>query len=240
MTRPDIIVPFLGVRPTKGEIGAGEELRFMLRSLRNVPHGRVFIAGGELPRWARNIVHVPVEQERKDKFTSQTRNLLAILTTHETTEEVVLFNDDFYVLNPVDEIPVMHTGRIRGTPGGNRLVRHLRSKGISSPVSYEGHFPLRVNAADFAHTLQTLPSDLHTWKRSVYGNLYNIGGVQVDNAKVLGQLPRGWRKRGYISSSDRAFIKWQRGPLSGLFDAPSPYEEGGAPSMSPGEEVHHA
>jgi hypothetical protein len=45
--------------PTSGT--ATLELRYSLRSLRNFPRGRVFIAGFK-PSWVKNVTHIPTVQ----------------------------------------------------------------------------------------------------------------------------------------------------------------------------------
>ena len=84
--------------------GENEELRYSLRSLKNVPHGQVWIFGGA-PSWISdrvNFVGVPqtdfnFRDAWKTKFENTRRNLYTATQQPEVSEHFLLMNDDFYV-----------------------------------------------------------------------------------------------------------------------------------------------
>ena len=68
-----------------------EDLRYSLRSLRNLPHNKVFIAGDK-PAWATNIRHIPVAQT-KTKGENWSMNLSATVKSLEVSDNFLMMND---------------------------------------------------------------------------------------------------------------------------------------------------
>lgn len=181
MDAPDIVYV---VRP--GE--RNRSLGLSLRSLANLPHRRVFLAGF-IPSWVRNVTPIPV-RKMPSKFKSIETNLRAALRHPEIGERCVYFNDDFYVMRPIDEVPVTHGG-----PASefklvqefkwrmDRTVAELRK--MDSPhetMSYDGvHMPLPLDTERALRIVREMPPGL-LW-RTWYGNVAAIGGVQVANTK---------------------------------------------------------
>src|SRR5688572_13246658 len=86
-----------------------EELRYSLRSLRNLPHGRVFVAG-YCPVWVSSEVErIPVPR-MSDKHTHALASLVAAMNDERVSDPFVMFNDDFYIMRPMDRVPILHTG----------------------------------------------------------------------------------------------------------------------------------
>lgn len=127
---PDIVYP---VRP--GTIN--EELRYSLRSLANVPHGRVWIAGHR-PPWARGVGHIPVPPQAT-KYLGSTANLRAAVEHPEVAEEFLYFNDDFFVMTAVQEVPALHRGPVdRVEAYGALFVSRKGGGGCRRPVPEDG------------------------------------------------------------------------------------------------------
>lgn len=87
------------------------ELLFSLRSLKNLPHDRVFIVG-YLPRWVRNVVHIPCEDPHKLKALNALHKITTACKDSRISEEFVLMNDDFFITKPIDALPTLHRGTI--------------------------------------------------------------------------------------------------------------------------------
>lgn len=222
-----------------------DELRHSLRSLaKNLPHDRVWLAGHR-PKWVVNAEWIPVKQYGR-KWANSTANLLTACAHPEVSEHFYLFNDDFFILEPMDEFPVLHRGPVHevtadynrrrgGNPGSYRLgmeqTRELMVElGIEHPLSYELHVPLPVRKAGMAEALHIAAergkSIVAVHKRSLYGNLDGIGGRQIEDVKVIGQtlpiprsLPVPCVSTGSTSWSGRVGRQLRK-----RFPEPGPYE----------------
>jgi hypothetical protein len=228
-------------------VGPGEpndELRYSLRSLRNLPHGQVWIVGHK-PRWVRNVQHLPTRQART-KYENSTANLLTACTHPDVSARFVYFNDDFFVWNPVAEVPVLHRGPVepvrrsyerrygRGPVGKSwrggmgQTAALLDSWGVDPVLSYELHIPMLLDKQRMVDAIRKAsPAGivaLH--KRTLYGNLYRIGGECADDCKVFSTAHRWTDDQPFLSTSDRVFRAGRvRQAIEARFPKPSPYEE---------------
>ena len=186
-----------------------EELTYSLRSIKNLPHGKVFIVGGcpqNINKVA--ITHIPALQNG-DKFQNTTRSLELACKSDLLSEDFILMNDDFFVLqgivNPreelnlcrgyIDEVLAEYT-RFYGISentyiqGMRQTKAFLEDLGIKNPLSYELHIPIIMakNGLLRAFSLPALKTIRPGHIRTIYGNLYLKGSklaadVKVRNAK---------------------------------------------------------
>lgn len=221
-----------------------EELRYSLRSLTNLPHRHVWIAG-HCPTWVTGLGHIPTKQIGS-KWANSTENLWAAIDHPEVSEEFVLFNDDFFVMTPVDDIPTQHRGPVTGVfdeyhrtgrsastwcQGMVGIIEVLRELGIPDPVSYELHIPM-VLRKDRVREVLSIPlrpsheAARQSHKRTLYGNYWAIGGEQVPDCKVRHRSQRMIRDGGpFLSTSDHLFRVSPVGrSIRAQFPEPSPYE----------------
>ena len=201
-----------------------EELRYSLRSLKNVPHDKVWIAG-HVPEWAR--VHgVPSPQpNNRNRWENSTSNLQAALA-EEVSEHFLFFNDDFFILEPVDGFPPRHLGPIQKQtwPEMAAVDALLKSTGIPAPLNYELHTPMEMVVWRAREALQIVDrTGTHRHKRTVYGNLAAIGGESLADVKVhgLGKTPSGALTSTNSTSWDGVAGK----RIREMFPEPSEYEE---------------
>lgn len=175
-----------------------EELRYSLRSLANIPHGRVFLVG-EKPDWATNVEFIPVAQT-KTKQENWNMNMRAAVNSTDISEEFVLMNDDFFIMHLLPEVPNWHMGPLdevianyeRRYPGGSdyinsmkRTYKQLLAMGYDTPVSYELHMPMVLRKSLVKQWHVDRPNVGSLQFRTMYGNLNNLGGVQVKDGKVF-------------------------------------------------------
>jgi hypothetical protein len=189
--------------------GENPELRYSLRSLANLDHGRVWLVGGR-PAWARTR-YVSVPQATRDKVLNVRANLRALVATEEISEEFYLFNDDFYVMRKVASVPPMHRGLLSEAEGATRWHAYmhatdawLKDRGVAEPLNYELHVPLPMTKSGLSATLDLIGSTRELHYRSVFGNLAQIGGERSLDVKVYratDRIPDG----DYLSSSDSGF-----------------------------------
>ena len=172
-----------------------EALKYSLRSLANLPHRRVFIAGW-CPEWVRGVTAV-LGPRRSNKFDSIEANVRAGLRHPELGEHVVYMNDDFYVTTPVERVPATHGGPINQYLGRQELKARMRMTltrlrdRFPEPhelLAYDGvHMPLPLERELARSIVNACPQGV-LW-RTWYGNNACIGGEPVQNAKYHGTHP---------------------------------------------------
>lgn len=207
-----------------------EQLRFSLRSLANLPHGRVWIVGA-CPTWAQNVEHIHTNQ-RGNKWENSNTNLHAALSNSDISDTFYLFDDDFYVIRPVDEVPAYNRGTVDDmladyrkqlTNDSNYLRRvreardTLRAWGYADPLCYEVHVPLTVDKLAMAGVLNRLADTPLKNKgpqyRTFYGNLCDIGGRRIVDPKIADQSQVAVMAEGVVD-----FVSQERGII--VLDTP--------------------
>lgn len=187
------------------------ELRHSLRSVcANLPHERVWI-GGYKPSWVSDEVgYIPVPQgpvtfrdSWQTKFTNTRINLAASLRHPDMSEDVVLFNDDFYVTEPINEVPVLTYGNLdyfltyfratmkvpsRYVLAEEETMQWCEEQGFAQLLSYALHVPMPINRTMMRETLERLPllgkNEMQLHVRTAYGNMHAIGGERIADVKV--------------------------------------------------------
>lgn len=225
-----------------------EELRYSLRSIAaNLPHDRVWIVGHR-PAWVTGVHHLRVSQGDQ-KHDNTWKILRAAANCSDIADEFVLFNDDNFVMRPVERVPVMHRGGLpewlirHGARRGSWAVEKMQAtadalarvgRDPAKLLSYELHVPLpmdrrwlaeAVEVADRMRTAGAVPGPL--CKRTLYGNYAQIGGILADDCKIANEDLAPDPARTYLSTSDGAFRYWKVGRhIRAKFTVASPYENG--------------
>jgi hypothetical protein len=214
--------------------GENEELRYSLRSLANLPHDRVWVYGGA-PEWCTAEV-VPI-QPVINKWSHTQRSLHAACADPEVSDPFILFNDDFYVTQRVDEVLPMTIGTIAevvaryeaaGYPSSGYVnaMRDTRTllieRSIPEPVSFEGHVPMVMSKAGVLEALAVVAGMRRGHWRTVYGNLSRLDAARIADVKVSyvtdPVLAGPW-----LSTNDQTFPH-VRPALHALFPRPCVYE----------------
>lgn len=174
-----------------------EELRYSLRSLKNVPHDKVVLVG-EKPDWATNVTFIPVPQVYT-KPVNVGMNMRAAVASELISEEFILMNDDFFFMKPITQMPTLNFGFMKDVlelyrrryPQGSAymesmeaLYNLLRSKGVEQPVSYELHLPMVFSKSKIQLMWDTVKGPLYQF-RTYYGNHYMVVGQSVSDVKVF-------------------------------------------------------
>ncbi len=217
-----------------------EELRYSLRSLVNVPHDKVFFVGG-CPSWAKNVVHIPTEQN-DTKWRNVPNNLLTVCKDERVSEDFIYFNDDFFVLqkikNPVrdfnlynstvqsvlDKLNKKHPYPTPYMVGMAHTQNLLKELGKPEPLSYELHVPMVFNKDNFykMFDIEGVRNIDVLHYRSLYGNLYLIGGKDMRDVKVFRRA--GFKTPDKFLSCSNDGFNVIKPFLDGLFPAKSVYE----------------
>lgn len=224
----------------EGGPGDYEELRYSLRSLRNLPHGRVWIFGGR-PPWVQGVTHVEVQQG-KIKHTNTGFVMGAIgRNTERLSDEFYLFHDDYFIMEPIPEVGRMFRSTwaewlpSQSPTRAQRTQRLLKEFGKPSRLCYELHVPMIIEGAAYRDMIDSLESIkdggvnllCQVQKRSLYGNWVNYGGERFVDPKIrIRDRDKISFPGPYLSTSDTAFSTYQVGVhLRSRFSDPSPYED---------------
>jgi hypothetical protein len=201
----DIVIPY--------RRSGSNELRYMLRSLVNIEHDRVFIIG-DRPILLQNVIYIPYAQTTD--IAHNTFQIIKIACEDSrVSEDFILMSDDMFVMRKVESIPVRHRGTYRDVINAysaqkqrgfyvSRMIatsKLLERLGFRDPLCYELHIPFVINKEKW---LDICPIMKDTYnKLSIYGNFYKIGGEAMEDVKVRTsrEIPRG----DFISTFDTTF-----------------------------------
>lgn len=179
----------------------GMELRRSLRSLKNVKNwnSQVFLVG-ESEEWFKNIVHISAPRLYGNPQKDVENKMHIALTDERCPEDFIFMNDDIYVTEPC-EVEPMHYGPLTGTDKTYHLrakkltAERLMEQGIKEPLNYELHTPMIMNKEKRLSIRPLIMSSFNgtpILPRSVYGNLFNIGGKYYEDQKTKGdKLKKG-------------------------------------------------
>lgn len=208
------------------ECKENKELTYSLRSLVNLPHNRVFIVGGCPNNLNKSkLIHTAILQT-KSKYQNTTTNLQLICQNKALSDNFILMNDDFFILEPIKN-PVQELNLCRGPIeevikdyarrynncyndyllGMKQTKIFLQDMCIANPLSYELHIPMILNKQKVLDMfkLPHLESVKVIHKRSLYGNLYMKDSTPINDVKVLKNYyyPLGSNK--FLSTEDDSF-----------------------------------
>lgn len=228
----------------KGE--KNDELALSLRSLAHFPHRRVHIVG-HTPRWVKNVNSIPGNRLTQASGWANGLDNVHLISRYRgpMTDKVVIFNDDFIVLEPVDVMPLYYRRGLEehvlaldlDSSWGESMIATLdRLESIMDikPLSYELHVPMPVQrsllaeALSWGHGSSERPHDPPLQWRTLYGNYlrvrHGVTGVQRDDVKVKGRDYGPIVARDFLSTGDRT---WRRprvqGAIRGRIPATSRY-----------------
>lgn len=218
-----------------------EELRYSLRGLAaNVPHANVWFAG-YMPKWVRGCRCLPVVQAGT-KWENSAKNVERAARHPKISERFIVMNDDFFALRPIDRIEPGHRGLISdlvSRVAKSRYAAGLRATddlltqwGITNGLAYTLHEPLIVHKAGIVAMLERVNRTpmarqrrVLSW-RSLFGNMYAIGGEQHVDNKVHHAGDEWDPARDWLSTNDASFLAHPAGEhVRNLYPNPGPYEE---------------
>lgn len=212
------------------------ELTYSLRSVeQNFPHRKVWFVCGQPAGLVPDgrIVHKQVGSSKWERVRS---SWMEICRNSDITDDFFLFNDDFFVLKPVDSFINMTDGSIgrrvrelRQRRGDSNYCRNLVAsekelidKGFDT-ISFALHVPFLVNKALVLETLNTF--DLSMF-RNLYGNQHHIPFISHADVKIweAGAAPTdNWD---YCSTTEDTFRFGAVGQwLRERFPTPSRFEK---------------
>lgn len=220
-----------------------EEIRYSLRSVeKNFPHRKVWFFCG-YPPGIEPDVHVPFIQTGNTRWAKSTSTFRKIAATKGVTENFWLFNDDFFILRKVDDLPYMYRGDLAERVEGlrkkynvsgyaaqlNRTRSILEDNGLGT-LDYALHVPMLINKQKALEVLDKFPKC--PMFRSLYGNYWKVGGVLAKDVKVYdrGTVPK--KGQTLLSTLDDSFENGNVGNyIRERFTEPSKWEKKYAESL---------
>ena len=197
-----------------------DELRYSLRSLKNINHRRVFIIGHK-PAWVSDrIINIPTKQLGK-KYDNVYQNWFLLLADERISEQFILMNDDFFIMKPTPVMPTLRrvepidhyidvftkinpvTHYVKTMRGVRDL---LKSWGFEKIDSYELHTPMLFEKSKLRLLFKKVTTKYTGGHiRTLYGNYFQIGGERVHDVKVLEGIKSIPYSERFLSTSDGSF-----------------------------------
>lgn len=229
-----------------------DHLRWSIRSLRNLPHSNVVIVG-QLPDWIdpATVSHIPTDQGRH-KFVNIGMNLQAALDSADVTDRFVWFNDDFYVLRPVDCVELHDRGPMGPFCEKLRVAKHYQASystehreylaGMASQRSIllewgytddlpfcDLHCPIPIDKDRcrdvLARTIDTKPDHQLGHFRGLYGA--GLPSTYLEDSKTKSRN-RHYKLSDHPDPYFSTYVRTWLGPVGAqireMFPDPSPYE----------------
>jgi len=221
--------------------GNNEELRYSIRSVvESFPDSKIWVIGGKPTWYTGNYIEVI---QNLSKYRNAIENLKTICNSNEISNKFVLMNDDFYIIKKIDTIKDYHGGsllekinlyqKINSNSNYTRKLaatyKKIKSLGIEDPLDYELHVPMIMEKDKLAETLKN--NDQFLW-RSIYGNVFNVGGEQMEDVKVYVKGPLVLKsynlkndEHTYLSRADTSFDILFNNILKKQFSEKTKYEK---------------
>jgi hypothetical protein len=171
--------------------GDNEELRYSIRSVvKNASYNNIWVVVGKPDWYYGNFVEV---EDVGNKFQNIRECYKSISQIGAISNEFVLMNDDFFILKPVGIMPVFHGGslidkieRYNNNGAATKYTRILldahkkmQKMRIKDPLDYDIHVPMVIDKKKIKDFI-----DLSLAPRSMYGNMFNVGGNNIKDVKI--------------------------------------------------------
>ncbi len=187
MTSPDIVY-FLGAELPDN----GRELRYSLRSLDNIPHGRVWMVAPDIPDWVQEVtwrewIQLPEKQlDISEKYK-------ALPHLHGPTDNVVVMDDDYYIIKKMRSVPLIYNMPMRAKaitrPEDDEMgamlrntLRLLLERNLGVPLAAVLHVPFPITRSKFPIHLEDGRGP-YEWK-TIYLNWAMSRGVRGKSSLI--------------------------------------------------------
>lgn len=199
-----------------------DELKYSLRSVeRNFPINRVWFVGGQ-PKGLKPDIRLKHEQIGNCKWEMIRSSMWKAVSDERLTEDFFLFNDDFFVMKPVDTDSFRNfvdgtlerrIDELHSESGMNAYTRTLfkleqELKTLHEPtMNFDVHLPMLMNKEQVRSTLYKCSSPQ---MRSAIGNINRLPFVIHNDVKVydMESVPVN---ETYLSTNDDTFNKGKVG-----------------------------
>lgn len=208
--------------------GSNEELRYSIRSvLHFYPDANIHIFGGKPSWYSGKFTEVKDQGNKFDNISECYKEIC-----NSSINNFILMNDDFYIINKPDSFNYYYDGLLE-----DKIQRHmseygiskyarvlseankkLKKMGFSQPLNYDVHTPIMFEKEKLAQII-----NLSNAPRSMYGNIYGVGGEKITDIKIYKHTKSIYINGYFLSSEDNSFNKVS-GLLQSKFKDPSSHE----------------
>lgn len=210
--------------------GFNEELKYSIRSVvESFPDSNIWVVGGKPDWYVGNYIQV---NQIHTKYKNAAENLKKICSSSEISKSFILMNDDFYIINKPDSFNYYYDGLLEdkiqmhmseyGISKYARVLseanKKLKKMGFSQPLNYDVHTPIMFEKEKLAQII-----NLSNAPRSMYGNIYGVGGEKITDIKIYKHTKSIYINGYFLSSEDNSFSKVS-GLLQSKFKDPNSYE----------------
>lgn len=215
-----------------------EEVRYSIRSVcMNFPFRKIVFVGGA-PADIYPEIYIEDIQEGDRKWNRSLHSLKKVCECEDLTEDIWLFNDDFFVMDKVRQDVNYFNGSLekrvidlrRKNPRGSGYINQLESlrykliRMNKDALSFALHVPMLINRHN---ALEILKKNISPMFRSLYGNYYSIDCQFMEDVKIydLETVP----DTSFISTTDESFRDGKVGEfLRAYFSEACTYEKSAA------------
>ena len=198
----------------------GDELRYSIRSLKNLPHRNVWVYG-DCPEWLTGVFHVPTEQ-KGIKWENTSNMYLQICSNPNISDKFIIMNDDFYILEPIEKLDYYYSktlperieetkiragSTLRLSRYGQQLqmVEYYLTKNHYSNLNYELHIPMIFDKKLLKRAIKKLPNRGYAARRSLYANVNELGGIDRPDCKIYDITTTPKKGEIFCSTADFSF-----------------------------------
>lgn len=220
-----------------------EELRYSIRSVeKNFPHRKIWIVGDKRPRWANENLNFIECKNLPVRYRDVNNKLLKAVSCPEVSEEFFFFNDDFFILNPVqswrigaefdglmeDKVALMsiRNGVDKEYLKGLKECDEILRENSTYARNFELHRPIRFEKKKLKKLLEKFPET--PCRRSLYAEIFGYEKSKYirmrKDYKLYGLSERVDIMKDMVSTSDLAFAGQAGRIIRGMFKMRSKYE----------------
>lgn len=196
------------------------ELIHSVRSVvQNFPFYKIWFVGG-CPEGVIPDGHIPIQPVSKIKNVNTNRMMRAVCDIPLITDKFAFFNDDFFVMDRVEELPPYYYGTLEETSAkiktkyGKETVYTdlldaaasvLKGAGLST-FNFDLHMPMIIDKEKMREIIKMFPNI--PCKRSLYGNYYGLAEIGVEKADVkIHDFGDCVLDDKFVSTDDQSFAK---------------------------------
>lgn len=170
----------------------GQELRHSIRSLKNLKgwdKRQIFVVGDTEP-WFKDIIHIK-KRKSGTTYLDQEYAMYEALLDERLEDDFIYMMDDIYFTEEV-EIEYLYWGELKKRGNGyhhnqkEATGKWLQEHGYTT-LDYETHTPFLINKRkrmEIYKILQPTFSTMILKPRTLYGNIFNVGGEFYEDQKT--------------------------------------------------------
>jgi len=165
-----------------GSLCKNQELKYSLRSLQFIGHGKIFIIGNR-PGFLDKIIHIHYHENTHKKQLNVINKILLACKLDNLSDDFLLMNDDFFFLKETEIQKYLYDCSIKSLQ--NKTPKTQYGKSLAATIDYlnnnhlpfnnfEIHYPMVFNKHKFLSLFGTFDLNQQVNYRSVYGNYYKL------------------------------------------------------------------